>query len=412
MAWILAAFIGCLPFYLSERLDFLDSFFESMSGFTTTGITMFTGLNTLEPWLLFWRCLSQWFGGLGIISFFMITRFGSNKGSHRILSAENHKISSDRPVPGLTNTLKFIWTVYIFFTCLLFLLFILGQMPVFESVCHSLSTISTGGFSVWDDNINHYRLSGNPFFRYYEYVVIFGMLAGGISFFVHYRLFSGKISSLWQGMEIKYWWYFIILFTLFTSLDHAAVFKTPLEETFRTSLFQCTSVISTAGFSTKPIHTGWYPEMSKFIFLLLMFTGGCAGSTSGGFKIFRLIILNRTIWFELFRLRVPKQAVKRVVIEKKAVLKDELISLSALFYAWIFLVFTGTLITCIFTNFTPFQSLSGMFSCLSNIGPSFIPPRELIEMHWIVKIIYLLSMLAGRLEIFPFLLVFSSKAWK
>ena len=425
LSWLVASALGALPFVIAIKSGYLNAYFEAMSGFTTTGITVYTGLDDMPRSIIFWRALTQWLGGVGILSFFLAITYRSAV-AHHIFGAESHKISSGRPTPGLFGTLKILWSIYVIYTLLAAVVLAVERMPVFDAVCHSLTALSTGGFSPHDSSIEFYRLTGHPNYRLIEYTVAFIMMLGGINFLIHYRVLTGDFKALGDNLEIRYWWRLIAAFTiiiLFERLHNTGVFRGllnhtasldsgELEQTFRHTIFQVISILTTTGFATKDIGSDFFPAASKQLFLVMMVIGGCVGSTGGGFKVLRIAILNRLILGQLFKLRVSSRASSQLVIDKKIVPDSEVHRVAALFFMWIVLLVVGGAITALFSNQGPWRSFSGMFSALGNIGPCYISVQDMIGIHPVVKITYIIGMLAGRLEILPVLLLFSRKAWK
>ena len=425
LGWLCVSAIGALPFVIAIGSNYLDAYFEAMSGFTTTGITVLSGLDNLPRSILFWRALTQWLGGIGILSFFLMITFRAG-GAHHMFGAESHKISSVRPAPGLFHTLRILWAIYAFFTVLAAAILSVEKMPVFDAVCHSLTALSTGGFSPHDSSIEFYRLSGHPNFRLIEYTLIFFMMLGGINFLVHYRVLTRDFKALWDNIEIRYFWRLIAGFTAVIIIEHlyksgtfGALFRKgepidlgEFEQAFRQSLFQVMSILTTTGFGTKDIGSDLFGAMSRQLFLAMMVIGGCVGSTGGGFKVLRIVVLNRLIFRELLKLRVAGSASSSVVIDNKIVPEDEVDRVAALFFTWIALLLLGGAITAFCSSLGPWESVSGMFSAMGNIGPCYISVPEMIKIHPVVKLTYIFGMLAGRLEILPVLLLFSRKAWK
>jgi trk system potassium uptake protein TrkH len=261
LGWVFASALGALPFVIGIGSGYLNAFFEAMSGFTTTGITVYWGLDEMPRSILFWRALTQWLGGLGILSFFLIVTFRAS-GAHQIFGAESHKISSGRPAPGLFNTLKILWQIYAGFTLLAAVVFCLEKMPIFDAVCHALTTLSTGGFSPHDASIEYYRLTGHTNYRLIEYTVSFFMMLGGINFLIHYRVLTRDFKALWDNIEVRYWWRLLTAFVVVIMIDHLlkigaiqgiftqsrAIEPSEVERTFRYSIFQVISVLTTTGF--------------------------------------------------------------------------------------------------------------------------------------------------------------------
>ena len=425
LGWIFISAIGALPFVIALGTNYLDAYFEAMSGFTTTGITLFSGLDDMPRSILFWRSLTQWIGGIGILSFFLAITYQSG-GAHHIFGAESHKISSARLKPGLFSTLRILWLIYTLFTVLAATAYVLEKMPVFDAICHALSTLSTGGFSPHDSSIEYYSITGHPNYRLIEYTVTFFMMLGGINFLVHYRVLTRDFKALWDNIEIRYWWRLISIFTFIIIIDHlyktgvlSALFtrRTPVElgefeRSFRYGIFQVISVLTTTGFGTKDIGSDFFGAVSQQLFLVMMVIGGCVGSTGGGFKVLRVAILNRLMFREIFKLRVSGRASSGLVIDNKPVPEEEVDRVSALFFTWIAFLLIGGGITALFSSHGPWESFSGMFSAVGNIGPCYISVSEMIVIHPVIKLTYIFGMLAGRLEILPVLLLFSRKAWK
>jgi trk system potassium uptake protein TrkH len=425
VGWLLISAVGALPFVITIGANGLDAYFEAMSGFTTTGITVFTGLDTMPKSLLFWRALTQWLGGIGILSFFLMVTFRAG-GAHHMFGAESHKISSVRPAPGLYNTLRIIWAIYAALTGLAAAALALEKMPAFDSVCHALTALSTGGFSPHDSSIAFYRTTGHPNYRLIEYTLTFFMMLGGISFLVHYRILTRDFKALWDNVEIRYWWRFVVGFTVIVFIERlyktgafnavlgrgAAIRPDEIESSFRYSVFQVMSILTTTGFGTKDIGSEFFGALSKQLFLAMMVIGGCAGSTSGGLKVLRVAILNRLMFRETFKLRTSARASADLIIDKRIVPEDEVRRVASIFFTWMVLILLGGGITALLSDLGPWESFSGMFSAMGNIGPCYISVEQMSHIHPVVKLTYIFGMLAGRLEILPVLLLFSRKAWK
>ncbi len=422
--WIACSAFGALPYVIGLGTGYLDAFFEAVSGFTTTGITMLSGLDDMPRSIIFWRSLTQWVGGLGILAFVLAIGV-KGIGAHRLFGAESHKIEMARPVPGMHNTIRILWMIYGGFTAAIIAALALAGMPVFDSICHSFTALSTGGFSPYDASIGHYEIAGYPHYRAIEYIVILGMILGGMNFLVHFKVVTGNVGALWKGTEVKYWWGIIFSFTVLIMLERyfrvlpggqaqmgGEGFWAGLESSFRGTLFQVSSIISTTGFGTRDIGSPWFGSASRQLFLLLMFIGGCVGSTGGGFKVFRVAILTRIIRRELFRLRAPLGSVSTVVVDGEKIGMDEIQRVSGLFFAWAALIAVGGLITALLSDKGSYASLSGMFSAAGNIGPCYIPTGELPGLNPLIKITWIFGMLAGRLEILPLLLFLNPRSWR
>ncbi len=424
VSWLIVSAIGALPFVIATQSNYLDAYFEAMSGFTTTGITIFSGLDDMPRSIIFWRALSQWLGGIGILSFFLVLTFQAG-GAHHIFGAESHKISSRRPAPGLFHTIRIIWTIYTVLTLLAVIILAIERMPIFDSICHALTAVATGGFSPHENSIAHYSMTGHPNYRLIEYTLAFIMMLGGINFLIHYRLLTKDFKALWDNIEIRYWWQLIVGFVLIVMVERlyrtgafdaifthgAAMDLGEVERSFRHSFFQVVSILTTSGFVTTNMNSDFFGVAAKQLFLVMMVIGGCVGSTAGGFKVLRVAILNRLMFREIFKLRTSNKASTGLIIDGKLLPEDEAHRISALFFTWMVLLVFGGLITALFSSHGPWASFSGMFSAMGNIGPCYIPAAEMIDIHPVIKITYIFGMLAGRLEILPVLLLFSRKAW-
>jgi trk system potassium uptake protein TrkH len=416
LGWLLVSVFGALPFVIGIGSSYLNAYFEAMSGFTTTGITLLTGLDNMPRSVLLWRALTQWVGGVGILSFFLAITF-KGSGAHHVYGAESHKIASTRPAPGIFHTLKILWGIYGAFTLAAAVVLFFEDMPAFDAVCHALTTLSTGGFSPHDESIAYYALSGHPRFRLIEYTIVLFMILGGINFLIHYRVLTRDVRALWDNIEIRTWWRLLAGFTLLVMIDHFrsqgfSLDPARLESTFRHSLFQVTAIITSTGYATRDIGSDFFPALARQLFLAMMVIGGCVGSTAGGFKVMRVVILARLMLREIFKLRVSSRAVTGLVIDHQPVSAEEVQRTAALFFTWMALVALGGGVTAVLSRQGALESVSGMFSALGNIGPCYISAKDMIALNPAVKITYIFGMLAGRLEILPVLLLISRKAWR
>jgi len=252
-----------------------------------------------------------------------------------------------------------------------------------------------------------------------KYILILGMIMGGINFLIHYRVLKGQPKALFDNKEMRYWWGFIAVFILIIIVERYFKIRSEtrwsaatVEEIFRTTAFQVVSIITTTGFGTRDIGSPYFGFAAKQLFLVMMVIGGCVGSTGGGIKVLRISILTQIIRREIFRLRTQPRAISKVIIDDKPVENDELLRVSSLFFTWIIFLVIGGLCTALLSNYDAIQSFSGMFSALGNNGPCYIPYQEMGLLNPLIKIVYICGMLAGRSEILPVLLLFSRKAWR
>ena len=411
-SWVMVSAVGAIPLaYGLKGVGYLDAYFEAMSGFTTTGITMLTGLDDMPKSLLFWRSMTQWVGGLGILTFFLVVVYQGGL-SHALFSAESHKISGKRIAPGMWHTLKILWLIYGFYTFLIAVGLFLSGTSVYDAISHAFTCLSTGGYSPYDASIAYYESDPSVHHLAIEYILIFGMWAGGTNFLIHYRLLTGKIKSLWDNDEMRMWWVILggSLAVVLLSRLHA-VRDAALGESFRHSLFQVMSIATTTGFGTRDIGGDYFHPAARIVFLVLMFIGGCAGSTGGGLKVIRIVILWKLMIRQMRRAVSPPSAVNLLLVDRKKVDRNEAYRTAALLFAWVFLLLTGSLTTAALSSHGALASSSGMFSALGNIGPCYISVQGMTELHPGIKLMYILGMLAGRLEIVPLLVLFSRRAW-
>lgn len=415
VSWIFVSFFGSFPFIIGINKSFIDAFFESTAGFTSAGLTVFTGLDLMPKSIIFYRSLMQFLGGLGILTFFLLISTRAGGESWHFFSAEGHKFNFTRPVPNIYRTVKILWMIYIFFTFVESVILKLLGLSTFDAITHSFTTISTGGFSHYDQSIGYFAANGYQNYILIEYVIIFFMLLGGINFLLHYRFLTGNFKEIREDAEFKTFIKIIFYTTIFVSLIiiilNTAAAKSA-EEIFRKSLFQTTALVTTAGFSTENINSSFFPVAAKQIFLILMLIGGSIGSTAGGIKVMRIRVLGSLFKRDIKKIYYPTNAVLPVTVDQKILDKDEIFKLTGLFAFWLLLIFIGAIITALFSNLGAWESFSGMFSAVSNIGPSFISAKKLAVLSPIVKYTYIVGMLAGRLEIFPLIILISAKAWK
>ena len=412
LSWIIVSLIGALPMFLGLDVGFLNAFFESTSGFTTTGTTVLLGLDSMPGHVLFWRSLTQWIGGLGILTFFLVLVF-RGEASHKVFEAESNKIFSARPAPGLFHTLKILWSIYSLFTVAITILLMMEGLSWFDAINHSFTAISTGGFSTHDASIDYFRQAGFANYRLIEFTLIGAMTIGGISFVVHYRVFRGEIKSLWSGMEIRLFWKLIIGSTILVALSHFLNFGfSEASEVIRHGLFQVVTLMTATGFTTKDLGGIYFPAAARMVFLVLMVIGGCVGSTAGGFKVLRVGILGKMVAQKIRGLSLPSRAVNKLKVDGEIVPAKEVRRIAVLLFSWLSFLVIGSLITAFLSDFSVMASASGMFTAMGNMGPSFIAVSDWPELHPVIRLTYIIGMLAGRLEILPIIFLFSRIAWR
>ena len=411
LSWIIVSLIGSLPYFIGFKSGFVDSFFEAVSGFTTTGITVFRDLDARSRSILFYRALTQWFGGLGILSFALLIIYEGGI-APKLFEGESHKIRTKRIAPGLFNTIRILWIIYVVLTLVLAFLLKIEGLNFFDAITHSFTTLSSGGFSTHDLSIGYYSFMNYPLSNAIEWTIIVFMLFAGMNFLFHYRIFQGDFKALWDSFEVKLFLLFIcsasgiIILKQFTS---GMIFSTDL---VRNSIFQVVAIMSTTGYATRDIGAPIYGGVAKQIFLFLMIIGGCVGSTAGGLKVLRIGILFKLIKFKILSIVYPLHVVRFITVDGSRVDFVEVRRVTALFTAWMFLLAMGGMVTAFFSDHGALESFSGMASALGNVGPCYISASEMIRLSPVVKLTYIIGMLAGRLEILPILMLFFKKTWK
>lgn len=415
LSWVILSLISAIPFILGLNKSLIDAMFEAVSGFTTTGITVFQGLDTLSPAILFWRSLIQWLGGLGILTFFLLITANSEGELWNLFNAEGHKISASRPVPNVNKTIKYFWMIYGAYTLAETLILFLLGLDFYEALIHSLTTLSTGGFSNHDASIGYYQLAGYANYQLIEYTVIFFMFLGGINFLVHYRMLREDPLAFFKDFEAKTYMKLIGLFSLLTLIGIVISRGLPIdliEQTLRKTLFQIVSIMTTTGFGNADITSAFFPTITKQIFLLLMIIGGCVGSTAGGVKVLRIIVLQKLLHREVNKLSLPNHAVIPVTIDQIPVEQEEILRITSIIFGWLLLIIIGSGITALFSDLGPMESFSGMASAVGNIGPFYFSVAKMASLSWVIKLTYIIGMLAGRLELLPIYLLLTKHAWK
>ncbi len=404
-SWILMSFFGAMPAYMSGYIpSFVDSLFESASGLTTTGSTILKDIEILPRSLLFWRSFSHWVGGMGVLVFVMAIMPLAGGRSMHIMRAESQAPNVGKLVPKIKNSAMILYGIYIFLTVLLFFLLLAGDMPVFDSLCHAFATAGTGGFSIKNASIAHYN---SP---YIQWVISIFMVIFSVNFNLYYLLLLGQFRRVFKNEELLTFLGIVLISTAVITLNILPISGGGMLA-FRESFFQVTSVISTSGFATTDFNL--WPEVSRSLLIMLMFVGACAGSTGGGFKVARLIIISRSIGNEIKRMLHPR-AVSAVKLEGKPVEKDTVMSVYAFVGAYAFIAAASVLLISV-DNFDFTTTVTTVVSCMSNIGPGLGivgPSGSFAGYSAFSKLVLITDMLIGRLEIFPMIMLFSPSVWK
>ncbi len=404
--WILFSLFGSLPYLLSGSIPTLtDAFFETMSGFTTTGSSILNNIEELPHALLFWRSLTQWLGGMGIIvlSLAILPIFGI--GGMQLFAAEVPGPVTDKINPKIKHTAKNLWFLYLGFTLLETLLLWFGGMSLFDAINHSFTTMATGGYSTKQDSIAYWDSA------YVQYVIIFFMFVAGTNFSITYAAITGKLDKFFKNEEFRFYALITLVFTLAISAGLVITTQLGYEQAFRDALFQVVSIVTTTGFATAD-YMVWSPFLTVLLFALFFF-GGSAGSTGGGIKMMRILLLLKNSYYELRRMLHPN-AVIPVRYNKHSVPQQVITNILAFFMIYI-LIFAVS--TVIFTLFEPDlrTAMSAVATSLGNVGPGLEqlgPTENFSGIHDLGKWFLAFLMLLGRLELFTILVLFSPAFWR
>ncbi len=405
LSWIFISLFGSLPFMISGEIsNFFDAYFETVSGFTTTGSSILSDVESLSYGLLFWRSFTHWVGGMGILVFVLALLPNIDPRSMYILKAESPGPQVGKLVSKLRFTARILYSIYIVLTLILIILLYIGDMPLFDSIINSLGTAGTGGFSIKNTSIAAYNS------LYAEILITVFMIIFAINFNIFYLILIGQFKQAFLNEELR--WYLSIVFIsiLIITLNTLQVFQN-FGEALRYSSFQVASIISTTGFSSTDFNN--WPTMSKWVLVILMFTGGCAGSTCGGIKISRISILAKTVRNEI-KLGLHPHQISNVKLENKKVENDILRGVTSFLIAYAFIIVLGTLIISI-EGYDIVTSFTSVVTCIGNVGPglNLVGPMGNFSIYSDFSKFFLsIVMLAGRLEIFPILMLFTPKMWR
>ncbi len=404
LSWIILSFFGCLPFYLSGEIPSLtDALFETVSGFTTTGASILNNVEGLSYCALFWRSFTHWIGGMGVLVF-LLAVIPLSGGSHiNLMRAESPGPSVGKLVPKIRYTARILYIIYFAMTILEIILLLLGDMPLFDALTTSFGTAGTGGFGIKNDSFMSYS-------PYLQWVVTIFMILFGVNFNAYYLLLFGKIKHALSMEEVRT--YFIIIFAaagviFFNILETCSGIFDALTQ----SMFQVGSIITTTGFSS--VDFNLWPQASKSILVLLMFIGACAGSTGGGIKVSRFILLVKTIAKELNSYIHPK-SIKKIKMEGKPV-EHEVVRSTNVYFITFMILFSASVLAISFEGKDLITNFTAVAATINNIGPGLElagPTQNFGHFSLFSKYVLIFDMLAGRLELFPLLILFHPEAWK
>ncbi len=404
LAWLSVSALGALPFVISGEIpSFVDAFFETVSGFTTTGASILNDVEAMSRSMLFWRSFTHWIGGMGVLVLMVAIMPNLSGRTIHVLRAEMPGPTMGKLSPRLRDTAKILYLLYIVMTGIELVLLVAGGMPLFDSAIHTFGTAGTGGFGMKAASLAEYT-------PYQQWVIAIFMMLFGINFNLYYLLALRRFRSALRSEEL--WTYLAIIFlaTAIISMNIAPLIGNT-EETIRAAYFQVTSISSTTGFSTANFDQ--WPTVSRMILVLLMFIGACAGSTAGGLKVSRVVLLFKTIRREIRHLLHPR-SVTSVRFEGKPVDSPTLISIGTYFALYIGLFAVFWFIVSFQPGFDGVSNFTAVAACYNNIGPGLNlvgPSASYSQYTPLFKIVLSFAMLFGRLEIYPMLITLSPSAW-
>ena len=404
--WILAAAFGSLPYLLYGVFPtFGDAFFESMSGFTTTGATVITNIESIPHGILLWRSLTQWLGGMGIIVLSIAVLPLLGVGGMQLYKAELPGPVKDKLKPRIAETARILWIVYVIISTVEFILLLFGGMSVFDSLCHTFTTMATGGFSTSDASITNFHSA------YIEAVITVFMLIAGINFSLHYSILTGDFKTFFKNSELRFFLGVAIIATIIVTLNLRLNLFDETAKSFRYASFQVVSILSTTGYTTDNF-AGW-PALSKITLLLLMFVGGSAGSTGGSIKCLRILLIIKHGYKELYRMVHP-HAVTTVKLGKDIVSAEIMESIWGFFILYLSVTVIATLIMS-FLGVDMMTAFSSVAATIGNVGPGFGmvgPASTYSEIPYTGKWLLSFCMLVGRLEIYTVIVLLIPEFWK
>lgn len=406
ISWIVLSLVGCLPFYLSREIPrYIDAFFEIVSGFTTTGASVVPNVEVLSKGILYWRSFSHWLGGMGVLVFLLAIVPSGKRGegfTMHLLRAESPGPNVGKLVPRMKSTATILYLLYIALTILNIVFLLLGKMPLFDAVCTAFGTAGTGGFGIKADSMASYS-------PYLQNVCTVFMLLFGINFSCYYLLLMKQFRAVFKDEELRLYLGMVAVCIVMIVLNLRGFYGT-LADTVHHAAFQVSSIITTTGFATTDFDM--WPTFSKAILLCLMVVGACAGSTGGGLKCARVLLLVKSLKRNIQRVMHP-QRVQVVRVSGQVVSEKVLDNCNAYLAAYVIIAIVSFAILSL-DGFSITTNLSAMLSCFNNIGPGLElvgPTSSFAAYGTLSKLVLILDMLAGRLEIFPILVLFSRNTW-
>ena len=404
LSWIVISLMGALPFYLGGYMpSYIDALFEAVSGFTTTGSTILTDVEVLSKSMLFWRSFTHWIGGMGVLVFILAIVPLTGGESMHLMKAESPGPSVSKLVPKIRLTAFYLYAIYFVMTVIQFILLVIFDMPVFDALCMAMGTAGTGGFGIRNSSMAEYTKQAQT-------VTTIFMLLFGINFSFYFLLLKKKIRDAFSMSEVFTYIFIFLAVSLLITINILPEYDGFLSS-FHAATFTVSSIMTTTGFATVDFNT--WPTFSKFLLVAVMFTGACAGSTGGGIKVSRIILYAKSILKELSSLIHPR-SIKVIQFDKKPVEKNVLHSATIYIIVYVFIFAFSVLIVSI-DNFDFATTFTSVAATINNIGPGLEmvgPVGNFSAFSPLSKIVFILDMLIGRLEILPMLILFMPATWR
>ena len=404
LSWIVLSIMGAVPFVISGSIPHpVDALFETVSGFTTTGASILTDVEALPHCMLIWRSFTHWIGGMGVLVF-ILSLLPLTGGYHmNLMKAESPGPSVSKLAPKVQSTAKILYTIYIAMTLIQIVFLLIGKMPLFDTLCTAFGTAGTGGFGIKADSMASYS-------TYLQVVITVFMILFGVNFNAYFFIITKKFAQAFKMEEVRYYFAIIAVAILIITCNIYHMFGS-IPEAFQQAAFQVGSIITTTGYATTDFNL--WPEISRTILVLLMFIGACAGSTGGGIKVSRILILCKTVRKELHIFLHPN-AVKKIKMDGKAI-PHEVVRSTNIFFIVFVLIFSGSVFLIAFDDLDLITNFTAVAATINNIGPGLElvgPNGNFSVFSCFSKLVLTFDMLAGRLEIFPLLLLFVRDTWK
>lgn len=404
LCWIVMSIVGAIPFVVNGDIpNFTDALFETISGFTTTGASILSDVEALSHASLIWRSFTHWIGGMGVFVFLLAILPMTGGYNMHLMRAESPGPSVGKLVPRIRDTAKILYIIYFVMTVVEIILLLLAGMPMFDALATGFGTAGTGGFGILNSSMKSYSIL-------IQVIVTVFMILFGVNFNAYYMLLGKNKKSAFKLEEVKWYFCIILVATCIIAYNIKDMFGSFLAG-FQQSAFQVASIITTTGFSTADFDV--WPQLSKTILVVLMFIGACAGSTGGGIKVSRILILVKTVKQEMGYFIHPR-SVKTIKMDDKALEKDTVRSVSAFLVTYV-IIFGASMIVLAFDNLDMVTNFTAIAATFNNIGPGLElvgPTGNFSVFSPVAKYVLMFDMLAGRLELYPLLLLFSPRVWK